>query len=63
MPKVGDKEFKYNKYGMQAAKKYAAKTGKDIEYTAGGGNVASYYNKGGPVAGCGPATNNPFRKK
>jgi len=62
MPKVGNKEFKYNKYGMEAAKKYAAKTGKDIEYKAMGGNVAGYYNKGGKVAGCGPAMNNPMKK-
>ena len=57
MPKVGDKEFKYNKYGMEAAKKYAAKTGKDSEYKAMCGNVAKYYGKGGKVAGCGPAQN------
>ncbi len=63
MPKVGDKEFKYNKYGMEAAKKYAAKTGKDIEYKAMGGNVASYYGKGGPVQGCKPAMNNPMKPK
>jgi len=59
MPKVGDKEFKYNKYGMEAAKKYAKKTGQDIEYKAMGGNVAGYYAKGGKVAGCGPARNKP----
>lgn len=58
MPKVGDKEFNYTKNGMEAAKKYANKTGKNIEYKAMGGNVSSYYNKGGKVAGCGPAMNN-----
>ena len=57
MPNVGDKEFKYNKEGMKAAKKYAAKTKQNIEYKAGGGNVAKYYNAGGRVAGCGPAQN------
>jgi hypothetical protein len=62
MPKVGDKEFKYNKYGMEAAKKYAEKTGKEIQYKAMGGNVANYYAKGGPVKGCGPARNNPYKK-
>ena len=62
MPKVGNKEFKYNKYGMEAAKKYAAKTNQDIEYKAAGGNVAGYYNVGGRVAGCGPETNNPLKK-
>jgi hypothetical protein len=62
MPKVGDKEFKYNKFGMEAAKKYAEKTGKEIQYKAMGGNVANYYAKGGKVAGCGPARNNPYKK-
>lgn len=57
MPKVGDKEFKYNRYGMEAAKKYAKKTGRDIEYKAMGGNVAKYYGKGGKVDGCLPAQN------
>lgn len=52
MPKVGNKEFKYN----------AAKTNQDIEYKAAGGNVAGYYNVGGRVAGCAPATNNPLKK-
>jgi hypothetical protein len=27
-------------------------------YHSAGGNVASYYNKGGRVSGCGPAINN-----
>ena len=58
MPKVGDKEFKYNKFGMMAAKKYADKTGQDIKYKAMGGNVASYYAKGGMVSGCLPPQNN-----
>jgi hypothetical protein len=61
MPKVGNKEFNYTEYGMESAKKYANKTGKDIEYKAMGGNVSSYYNKGGKVAGCKPAMNNPTK--
>ena len=57
MPNVGNKEFKYDKEGMKAAREYAAKTNKEIQYKASGGNVAKYYNKGGRVAGCGPAQN------
>jgi len=59
MPKVGNKEFKYNKEGMEAAKQYASKTNKEIQYKASGGNVAKYYNTGGKVAGCGPSQNKP----
>jgi hypothetical protein len=61
MPKVGNKEFKYNKYGMAAAKKYADKTNQEVEYKAMGGNVASYYAKGGKVAGCMSAQNKPSK--
>jgi len=38
------------------------KSDKNPAYKAMGGNVAGYYNKGGPVTGCGPATNNPLKK-
>jgi len=31
-------------------------------YKAMGGNVAGYYNKGGPVIGCAPSSNNPSKK-
>ena len=34
-----------------------------IDYKAMGGNVSSYYNKGGKVAGCAPAMNNPMKNK
>lgn len=57
MPKVGNKKFKYTKKGMDKAKAYAKLTDQDVAYKAGGGNVASYYGKGGRVAGCGPAQN------
>ena len=63
MPKVGDKEFNYTTYGKKAAKGYANKTGQSIEYKAMGGNVSSYYNKGGKVDGCAPAMNNPMKNK
>jgi hypothetical protein len=59
MPKVGNKEFEYNKEGMKKAKAYAKKTGDDVEYKAMGGNVAKYYSLGGRVEGCLPAQNNP----
>tara|TARA_R100000808_G_scaffold8593_2_gene24315 strand:+ start:9706 stop:9924 length:219 start_codon:yes stop_codon:yes gene_type:complete len=32
MPKVGKKEYSYDKAGVEAAKKEAAKTGEAIEY-------------------------------
>ena len=34
----------------------------DPAYKAMGGNVAGYYNKGGPVMGCAPSSNNPSKK-
>ena len=40
-------------YGSSAANSRAFNT----EYKASGGNVASYYGRGGRVAGCGPAQN------
>ena len=40
-------------YGTPGANSRAFNT----EYKASGGNVASYYGKGGRVAGCGPAQN------
>ena len=40
-------------YGSNAGNSRAFNT----EYKAGGGNVASYYGRGGRVAGCGPAQN------
>lgn len=40
-------------YGSNAGNSRAFNT----EYKAGGGNVASYYGRGGKVAGCGPAQN------
>ena len=40
-------------YGTPGANSRAFGT----EYKASGGNVASYYGKGGRVAGCGPAQN------
>ena len=40
-------------YGSSAGNSRAFNT----EYKAGGGNVASYYGRGGKVAGCGPAHN------
>jgi hypothetical protein len=40
-------------YGSNAGNSRAFNT----EYKASGGNVASYYGKGGKVAGCGPAQN------
>lgn len=43
--------------GMDIAKSPPRKI-KRPEYKAMGGNVASYYNKGGRVSGCGPAINN-----
>jgi hypothetical protein len=41
------------KYGSDAMKSRAFGT----DHKASGGNVASYYGKGGRVAGCGPAQN------
>ena len=40
-------------YGAGAMNSKAFNT----EYKASGGNVASYYGRGGKVAGCGPAQN------
>jgi len=40
-------------YGTPGANSRAFNT----EYKASGGNVASYYGRGGRVAGCGPAQN------
>lgn len=34
----------------------------DLAYKAMGGNVSGYYNKGGPVVGCAPSSNNPSKK-
>ena len=46
---------------MAAAKKYADKTNQEVKYKAMGGNVASYYAKGGKVSGCMSAQNKPSK--
>tara|TARA_R110001606_G_scaffold72799_2_gene167829 strand:- start:96 stop:392 length:297 start_codon:yes stop_codon:yes gene_type:complete len=54
-------QTKKRKKDMKLVKKYGADGMKSrsfgTEYKASGGNVASYYGKGGRVAGCGPAQN------
>ena len=57
MSTVAQAGLDLNKKGMDKAKAYAKLTDQDVAYKAGGGNVASYYGKGGRVAGCGPAQN------
>ena len=49
MPKVGKKHFKYTKEGREKAKKYAKKTGQEIEYMGGGVVNRKYYAMGGKV--------------
>lgn len=52
---------------LEAIKKIAKGMGmpidKLVQHKAMGGNVSSYYNKGGKVAGCAPAMNNPMKNK
>ena len=44
MPKVGKKEFSYDKKGKEEAKAYAEKTGQEVEYPTydAGGRVKVY---------------------
>jgi len=39
MPKVGKKEFSYDKKGMKEAKEYSKKTGQKMDMYYGGGTV------------------------
>ena len=53
MPRVGKKDFSYDKKGMKAAKAYAKKTGQEMEYPSydAGGRVERVmgYGDGGEV--------------
>tara|TARA_R100001082_G_C4351364_1_gene154696 strand:+ start:654 stop:824 length:171 start_codon:yes stop_codon:yes gene_type:complete len=55
MPKVGNKEFSYDKEGMKKAEEYAKKTNQEMEMYYGGGMVDArnrsqmYMEDGGEV--------------
>jgi len=55
-----NKEFKKAEPAMGNPFKKRKKDPK--QQYAMGGNVSGYYNKGGPVVGCAPSSNNPSKK-
>lgn len=58
---IGIKPIYQDKIMRDKKKKMALD--KEAQYKSMGGNVSSYYNKGGKVAGCAPAMNNPMKNK
>lgn len=44
MPKVGKQHFPYSKEGKEAAKRYAAKTGQQVEYAEDSKELAPKYS-------------------